>query len=305
MPFHLAPQSRREFLRRSLLAGAGLLTIPAFRAAAAFAPDPDRWALLSDPHIAADPATIMRNVHLVDHLRAVIAEIGRLPTPPVGAFINGDCALDRGLAEDYGTFTEELKPLVSSGVPLHMTLGNHDNREVFWTALHDSKPATPLVASKHVSIVEGPRANWFLLDSLEVTKQTPGRLGDEQRAWLAKALDARREKPALVMFHHNPVTSDPAKKTGLLDTPELLEILLPRRHVKAVFFGHTHVWRQFEQEGLHLINLPAVAYPFKADELTGWVDCKLREGGATLDPRAHDTQHPAHGKIVELNWRAA
>jgi 3',5'-cyclic AMP phosphodiesterase CpdA len=303
MPFHLAPQSRREFLRRSVLASAGLLTIPALRAAAAA--DPDRWALLSDPHIAADPAAVMRNVHLVDHLRSVVEQVGRLTAPPVGVFINGDCALDRGLAEDYATFTDQLKPLTSAGLPLHMTLGNHDDREVFWTALQDTKPTTPPVASKHVSIVEGARANWFLLDSLDVTKQTPGLLGDEQRAWLAKALDARAEKPALVLVHHNPISPDAAKKTGLVDAPELLEILLPRRHVKAVFFGHTHVWRQFEQDGMHLINLPAVAYPFKPEELTGWVDCKLREGGATLDPRAHDIQHPSHGKVVELNWRAA
>jgi 3',5'-cyclic AMP phosphodiesterase CpdA len=303
MPLHLIPHSRREFLRRSVCAGAALLTIPALRASAAV--DPDRWALLSDPHIAADPEAVMRNVHLVEHLRAVVSEIGRQATLPAGAIVNGDCALDRGLAGDYATFTEQLRPIVTSGVPLHMTLGNHDDREVFWTALHDAKPAVPPVASKHVSIVETARANWFLLDSLEVTKQTPGLLGEEQRAWLAKALDAHSEKPALIMVHHNPVSPDAAKKTGLVDAPELLEILLPRRQVKAVFFGHTHVWRQFEQDGLHLINLPAVAYPFKPEELTGWVDCKLRDGGATLDPRAHDAQHPLHGKVVELTWRAA
>jgi len=304
MPLHLTPHSRREFLRRSLLAGAGLLTIPARRAAAAKT-NPDRWALLSDPHIAADPAAVIRNVHLADHLRAVVAEIGALATPPAGVFINGDCALDRGLAGDYGTMTELLKPLPAAGVPVHLTLGNHDDREVFWTALQDAKTAASPVAGKHLSVVESPRANWFLLDSLEVTNRTPGRLGDEQRAWLIEALDARADKPALVMLHHNPISLDAAKKPGLLDTPQLLELLLPRRHVKTVFFGHTHVWRQFEQEGLHLINLPAVAYPFKPAELTGWVDCQLRDGGATLEPRAHDSQNPAHGKAVELTWRAA
>ena len=302
MPLHITPFTRREFLRRTVLASAGLLTIPALRAAATKA-DPDRWALLSDTHIAADPAAVMRNVHLADHLRAVLSEVGALGAPPAGVFINGDCALDRGLAEDYATFTELLKPLTAAGLPLHMTLGNHDDREVFWSSIQDTKPAVLSVASKYVSIVEAQRVNWFLLDSLEVTKQTPGRLGDEQRAWLAKALDARADKPALVMVHHNPVSADAAKKSGLLDAPEFLEILLPRRHVKAVFYGHTHTWRQLEQDGLHLINLPAVAYPFNPQELTGWVDCKLRADGATLDPRAHDPQHPSHGKVVELAWR--
>lgn len=303
MPLHLAPHSRRDFLRRSILASAGLLTLPALRAVGATPADPDRWALLSDTHIAADPAAVAREVHLVDHLSGAVAQIGKLSSRPAGVFINGDCSLDRGLAGDYATFTEQLKPLVEANTPIHMTLGNHDDREVFWGAINGAKSSAQPVASKHISIVESARANWFLLDSLEITKQTPGRLGEEQRSWLAKALDARADKPALIMFHHNPLTGDPAKRTGLLDTPELLEILLPRRHVKAVFFGHTHTWRQSEQDGLHLINLPAVAYPFNVAELTGWVDCRLRDGGATLEPRAHDPHHPLHGHVVELSWR--
>jgi 3',5'-cyclic-AMP phosphodiesterase len=302
MPLHLTPHSRREFLRRSLLASAGLLTIPALRAAATGA-DPHRFALLSDTHIAADPTTIMREVHLVDHLRAVVDEVGKLTAPPAGLFINGDCALTRGLAGDYATLTETLKPIAAAGVPMHMTMGNHDDREVFWTALNGAKAVPAAVASKHVSVVESPRANWFLLDSLDVVNQTPGVLGEEQRGWLAKALDARAEKPALVMLHHNPNNPADVKKTGLGDTAELLALLLPRKHVKAVFFGHTHVWRQFEQDGLHMINLPPVAYVFKPEIPSGWVDCQLREGGAALTLRAHDAEHPAHGKSLELNWR--
>ena len=155
------------------------------------------------------------------------------------------------------------------------------------------------------AVVEAPLANWFLLDSLDVTKQTPGKLGDEQRAWLAKALDARPDKPAMVMVHHNPILPDAVKKTGLLDTAELLEILGPRRQVKALFFGHTHTWRRSEHEGIHLINLPAVAYNFRPEEATGWVDCRLRADGASLELRAHDTQHAEHGKVTDLSWRAA
>ncbi len=298
MPLHIA---RREFLLRSLLAGAGVVTFPALRADDRKT-DPDRWALFSDTHIAGDPATIARDVHLADHLRAAIAGVQALPTAPAGVFVNGDCALDRGLAGDYATFSELFCPLAGK-LPLHLLLGNHDDREVFYTTLKENRPAAPVVASKHASIVETPRANWFLLDSLDVTKQTPGRLGDEQRAWLASALDQRQNQPALVMVHHNPVASDPTKKTGLLDTTELLEILLPRRHVKALFFGHTHTWRLSEQDGLHLVNLPAVAYPFRPDEVTGWVDCRLRDASMTLEVRAHDPQHAAHAKPAHLAWR--
>jgi 3',5'-cyclic AMP phosphodiesterase CpdA len=303
MPLHFASLSRREFLRRSVLAGAGFLTLPALRAAANV--DPHRWALLSDTHIAGDPATIAREVNMAEHLRVAVAEVRALAVAPAGVFVNGDCSLDHGLAEDYATFAELLKPVTEAGLPVHLGLGNHDERETFWASLQDARPASPPLVSKQVSVVESARANWFLLDSLDVTKQTPGRLGDEQRSWLVTALDAHPGKPALVMVHHNPIASAPGKQTGLLDTEELLAILLPRRQVKALFYGHTHTWRFAAQDGLHLVNLPAVAYPFGKTEVTGWVDCKLREGGAALEMRATDPAHPAHGKVTELTWRAA
>ncbi len=304
MPLHLPPLTRRTFIRRSLAATAGLLTLPSLRAAQSDA-DPDRWALLSDTHIAADRAVILRNVNMTEHLESVVKGVRALASRPAGVFVNGDCAVLKGLAEDYATFSTLVAPLREAGLPLHLTLGNHDDREIFRAALKDAVPAAPPLASRHVSIVQGERANWFLLDSLDIVNKTPGLLGDEQRAWLAKALDAHTAKPALVMVHHNPNPAAAAKKTGLADTEELLSILLPRRHVKALFFGHTHTWRFAEQDGLHLVNLPAVAYPFIPTEVTGWVDAKFSEKSAALTLHAHDTAHAAHGKTTEIVWRTA
>ena len=53
------------------------------------------------------------------------------------------------------------------------------------------------------------------------------------------------------------------------------------------------------------MNLPAVAYSVAATEVTGWVDAKLSEKGATLTLHAHDTRHAAHDKTTEIAWRAA
>lgn len=303
MPLHLPPISRREFLRRSLVAGAGLLTIPALRAADARV-DLNHWALLSDIHIAADPTLVRFDINMVDHLRAAVAGVRGLSSAPAGVFVNGDCAFNHGLAEDYAVVADLLKPLSEAGLPLHLSMGNHDDREVFWKTVKDARPATPPLASRQVSIVEGGHANWFMLDSLDVTNKTPGVLGEEQRAWLSKALDARTDKPALVMVHHDPMLVE-GKKTGLLDTAELMEILKPRRHVKALIYGHTHTWRMTELEGIHLVNLPAVAYPFNKAEVTGWVDCTLHPDGMSLEMHAHDTTHATHGKVSDLKWRTA
>lgn len=298
MPLHLPSFSRRRFLRGALFATGGALTLRAADGPV----DPHRFALLSDTHIDTDPARVAGGINLADHLSNAVADVRALDTVPAGLFINGDCALDIGRPGDYSTFSNLLDPIVGK-IPLHLLLGNHDNREVFYDTLREHRPATPLVASKHVSIVETPRANWLLLDSLEGVKKVPGLLGDEQRAWLTKALDERANKPALVMLHHNPAALVDGRTSGLIDTAELFAVLQPRRQVKAVFFGHTHTWRHTQQNGLHLINLPAVAYRFNETEVTGWTDCRLRENGMTLEIRAHDEKHVAHGKHIEFNWR--
>ena len=300
MPFHLTP--RREFLRRAALAGAGLFAARGLRAAEAA--ESSRWALLSDTHIGSKPDTLAREINLADHLRAVVKEVTALKAAPVAVFINGDCALKAGFVDEYATFTPLLKPLIEARLPVHMTLGNHDDRANFWKALNVAAETARPVQRKHVSVIKSAHANWFLLDSLDVVDKPPGKLEPVQRDWLAKALDENKDKPALVMVHHNPHL-DPTKPNGALqDTAELFEVLLPRKQVKALFFGHSHRWELKEKDGLHLVNLPAVAYAFAKDQPTGWVDCHLKSGGATLELRAHNEQHPAHGKKTELKWRA-
>ncbi len=302
----MLPLSRRQFIRHSVLGGLAILTWR--QGASAAGVEANRWALLSDSHIAADPAAKKivptgGEINMTDHLRATVAELQARATRPVGLIVNGDCPYDLGLPEDYTQFLELLKPIAELKVPMHFTLGNHDQRENFWAALIDQAALPRPVEGKQISVIETPLANWFLLDSLEKTRSTPGVLGEAQRTWLAKALDDRAGKPALVMVHHNPVSSDPARPSGLTDSEELFEIVMPRKQVKAVFFGHTHRWEPTEREGLHLVNLPAVAYPFVAGQPTGWVDCLLAADGMKLELRAHDPTHAAHGVVREYAWR--
>ena len=108
------------------------------------------------------------------------------------------------------------------------------------------------LASHQVSVVEAKRVNWFLLDSLVKTNSTPGELGKGQLDWLAGALDARPGKPALVMVHHDPKLPLPRIPTCLIDTEQLYAVLVPRKQVKALIFGHTHRWHHARHEGIHL-----------------------------------------------------
>lgn len=302
MPLHLAPLSRRQFLRHTFAGSASLLLARHVFAAATRAVDPHCWALLSDTHIAADRTKIAREINLTDRLTAVTKEVLAWPQRPAGALVNGDLALNSGETADYATLTELLLPLRAAGIPLDLALGNHDHRERFWTALAPDKRVAPSIADKQIAVVKTARANWFILDSLDKTNVTPGVLGEAQLTWLARSLDAHTDRPALVMVHHNPNTG--GNKGGLTETAALMDILRPRRHVKAHLFGHSHRWSvEQDESGIHLVNLPATSYPFDKKQPTGWVVANLQPQGMRLELRALDRTHPAHGQVTDLKWR--
>lgn len=302
MPIYLPPISRRGFLHRTLVAAAGLAVGPNLFAAEKPV-DENFWALFSDPHIAADHLLVHLNVNMTEHLEGVVREVMALPTRPAGVFVNGDCAYNSGEKGDDAAVADLLKPLRAAQMPVHLTLGNHDNRERFWDALTTQKAANRPLADKQTMMLSTPHVNWFVLDSLEQTLATPGLLGKEQLDWLAKTLDANAAKPALVMVHHNPGLSD--NVPGLKDSYALFEVIRPRKQVKAYLFGHTHAWSVMQDDsGLYLVNLPPIAYVFKEGNPSGWVRATLASDGMKLELRCLDTTHKAHGEVKELKWRA-
>ena len=302
MPIHLAPITRRQFLARSLAAGAGV----AFGSklfAAAKPTNADFWALLSDTHLAADRNLLERGINMTDHFTTVSRELLALPQNPAGVFVTGDCAFNNGEKGDYAVFADLLGPIRGGQMHVHLALGNHDNRERFWDAFEQERAAKRPLQDRQVALLLTPKVNWFILDSLEQTRSTPGLLGREQLDWLAQALDAHPKTPALVLIHHNPGLE--GGNMGLKDTLLLYEVIRPRKQVKAYIYGHTHNWNvEQDASGIHLINLPPVAYVFQPGKPSGWVQATVRAGGMRLELRCVDRTHTAHGQVVDLQWRA-
>ncbi len=312
MPITLPSFSRRTFLSGTAAAGLGLILSRSSFAVGES--DQHRFFLLSDTHIAADPKTLRGTVNMFDNLKQVCAELLATNVTPASVLLNGDGVFLTGQEADYVTLTESLKPLRQAGMTLHLTLGNHDDRAHFWDAIKAEKDAGTepgkAVENRYSTVVESARANWFILDSLDKTNSTPGLVTQPQIDWLAKELDARPDKPALVMVHHNPVFKNPnaapksnEKIPGIIDTEALWTALAPRKHVKALLFGHTHNWSLTKRDGIHLINLPTVAYAFAAGKPTGWVDCKLAEKGMELTLNCIDKNHKQNGEKQNLVWR--
>lgn len=289
-------------------------------ARAGYAAAPERFALFSDTHINADRKRKSGGINMADHLGQVVDEILRLPQPPLGVFVNGDLAQSTGQTGDYETFIALLNPLAKRRLPIHLTLGNHDQRERFWQATPWGARSARPVHDRQVGTVLSGKANWFLLDSLRQTNETPGELGVEQIAWLDAMLAAHADKPALVLGHHNisgnqafkdeaevvvPTTDRRLTPAGVKDSDRLLEVLTRRPHVQAYICGHTHQWNILRWRRVPFVNLPVVAYKFLPKDPAGWVLCDLTPDGIELELRSLDPGYERHGQRVTLPWRQA
>lgn len=299
MPVSLPAPSRRRFLT-SL--GAAVVSLPFARISAAEV-DEDLIAILNDTHIGEkQPAGSPIPQHLKDTVDWLLA----LPKRPAAVLINGDLALKDGQPGDYAFLAKLIQPLRDAGLPVHLTMGNHDNRDVFYQVMKAEKPAQALVAAKHVIVVPARRANFFLLDSLQQVNVAPGELGAEQLAWLGKTLDAHADKPAVIVAHHNPrLGGDPLHfPGGLIDSQPLWDALAARRQVKAYVHGHIHHRSLARHADIHIINTPATSYVAKAEtSTTGWTMARLRDDGMTITTHTHLTDHAWNGQEDALAWR--
>ncbi|MFL6462864.1 MAG: metallophosphoesterase family protein [Bryobacteraceae bacterium] len=290
MPFLL---DRRGFLKQSAALASVLGTGLQLRADSGTA----RVALLSDTHIAVDPEDTFRGFFPHRNLRTVCDQVKQSKFDLL--VVNGDLARRSGQEGDYAAFRGFIDPLAEQ-IPAIVTLGNHDERKNARSALTKRAGEIQPVEQKLVTTVDAGPLRFVMLDSLLVTNISPGQVGKGQREWLSSYLDGGGQKPTAVFVHHNP---DAESDGALVDADRLLAILRPRRAVKALIFGHTHVYSFDKTDGMHSVNLPAIGYNFTDGNPVGWIDSTFSKRGAKLQLHAVAGEKKDDGKITELNWR--
>ena len=273
--------------------------------------DPNRVALLADTHISADPDLVYpgtkwpgslvkegehESVHIVKCLVQSAKSVIALNPRPAHLIVNGDCTFGRGTEAEYKQFLKLVEPIRAAGITIHVTIGNHDNRGNLWKLL-------PFLKKEHMGVqagvIELPHANFVLLDS-----GRKGALGDKQLNWLAKQLDERTDKPALIFGHFNPYPNRGVRPIeGMRDGSSLMKLLAERKHARAYVYGHTHEWQYDRRDHLHLINQPAVSYYFGKGHAHGWIDMKLTETSADLELHCINRKHKQHGDRRQISLK--
>ena len=260
--------------------------------------------ILNDTHIGEKHAATSRHPkHLSQAVRHIISQKKK----PAAVIVNGDLAMAAGQPGDYRHFAKLIQPLRNAKIDVHLTMGNHDNRNQFYRVMKNEKSKEPVVASKHVSVVQTKHANFFLLDSLIKPMTLQGNLGKKQLLWLTKALDAMQDKPAIIVAHHNPcLGGDPQFfLAGIMDSYPLWNILTTRKHVKAYIHGHVHYRSFATHEGIHIINTPATASPRAKLKLatTGWTTARIKTDHIVITTHTTNEKHPWNKAEEKLKWR--
>ena len=311
MPITLFPLTRRNFIGGALALSGSAWIKPRAMAKQPFF-DPNRVALLADTHISDDPKRSYPGtkwpgspvkeeehewVNMADSLAQAVREVIALNPRPANLIVNGDCALSRGTVAEYKEFLRLIEPIREAGITVHITIGNHDTREKLWQMLPFLKKEQMGV---HADVLELPHANIVLLDSGK-----RGVVEDKQLGWLAQQLDDRKEKPALVFAHFNPLPTHGIRPNrGMKNGKALLKLIATRKHARAFFHGHTHEWQQSVEGSIHIIAQPPVSYYFGKGHAHGWVDMNLTKTTANLELRCIDPKHMQHGEKKQISLKS-
>ncbi len=296
-----AALSRRRFFQ---LAGLAALAFPLRGWAALDTSGGDEIVILNDIHLTGVPEDkISANARDDDdHLRAAVQQILALTKKPAAVIINGDLALSVGTAADYAVVRELIAPLRDAGIPVHLTLGNHDVRDIFTQAFPEMKSASALKEHRHNGLIDLPSTRLILLDTLDQTPGPAGKLGTEQIAWVLAKIDEVPTKQVILVGHHNPqVGGDTSHyKGGLADTAEFWPEIAKRQQVKAYIHGHTHEWTQASESRIHIISTIACAYVFNPNtNAVGWTSARFNAHGFELKLHTLETAHAWSG---ETKW---
>jgi len=311
MPITLFPLTRRNFIGGALALSGSAWIKPRAMAKQPFF-DPNRVALLADTHISDDPKRSYPGtkwpgspvkeeehewVNMADSLAQAVREVIALNPRPANLIVNGDCALSRGTVAEYKEFLRLIEPIREAGITVHITIGNHDTREKLWQMLPFLKKEQMGV---HADVLELPHANIVLLDSGK-----RGVVEDKQLSWLAQQLDDRKNKPALVFAHYNPLPTHGIRPIrGMKNGKALLKLIATRKHAKAFFHGHTHEWQHSREGAIQIIAQPPVSYYFGKGQAHGWVDMNLTETMADLELRCIDPKHMQHGEKKQISLKS-
>lgn len=246
-------------------------------------------AQLTDPHISSPQALVYGRVDTAAYLRAAIDRLHALVPRPDLVLVTGDL-VDNGTADEYLHLRRLLAELQ---IPVFLTIGNHDNREVFLEVFGDLdylQPATQFVNYA----VDTSALRLLALDTYAAGKPY-GELAPETLTWVQQELAEHPTRTTLIFMHHPPFESGIwwMDAIGLHGGAALERIVRSHPQVRRVVCGHVHRPIFTEWAGIICSIAPSTAHHVALD-LAGDAFLQMH-----IEPQALHLHHMApDGRIV-------
>jgi len=222
------------------------------------------FAQLSDPHVSAPGRLVYGRMETGRHLASAIARLDAVRPRPEFAIVTGDLV-------DFGTRAEyrELQRLLqASEVPIRLAIGNHDDRDAFFSVFGSESYLDPALGFVSYAL-EFDRFRVVTLDTHK-PNEPYGELCPAQLAWLDAELGRAIDTPTVVALHHPPFAVGIwwMDAIGLKDSDQLALVLNRHPQVVRLLCGHLHRPVQSTFAGRPATVAPSTAHQTALD-LTG------------------------------------
>jgi 3',5'-cyclic AMP phosphodiesterase CpdA len=208
--------------------------------------------VLSDLHLGP-PGAAVNGLDTGERLAEAVAVINRDHADAAMVLVAGDLA-DRGEPEAYRHLRDRLAPLA---IPVHLTLGNHDDRNAFLSVFG---PGLDDALGRVSKALDTGGYRIILLDTSE-PGLVGGRLCQGRMDWLAARLDEAEERPVIIVQHHhaNPLFL-PVDAIMLEAAQEYLDLLKRHPDIRQVIAGHVHLPTTAVWQGIPMATLAGSHY---------------------------------------------
>ena len=187
---------------------------------------------LTDPHLTLRGKSLY-GLDPEGRFRAAMAHIRDHNGDADFMVVTGDLT-HWGEAEAFDILREELDALP---FPVHLIIGNHDDRETFQTAF-------PSVSGDENGFVQytvkTPVGRFLFLDTVQEGTHA-GFYCQERQSWLTRQL-RQADGPVCLFMHHPPfpVLLPRLDRIGIVQADEVGRIIQQSGKVRHIFFGHVH-----------------------------------------------------------------
>lgn len=195
-----------------------------------------RIAHLTDPHVTA-PQHRLCGLHTPGRLRQALATIDAAPEGFYDAVVITGDLTHRGERDAYDEFRRCLE---ETSLPVHLCIGNHDDRETFRAVFADD-PRYTADAFVQYAVDDIGSHRLVVLDT-NLAGTARGLLCEARLGWLDETLAARPDTPTLVFLHHPPFKTHipPLDAIGLDGVDGLAAVIARHPQVRSLHAGHVH-----------------------------------------------------------------